>query len=296
MINLIKMDLYRLFKTKSYYVMIVVTALLAIFAIFMLNEDILFQQSMQEKGNDNSKYEQEMLEKDNMTEVSSEGFTIGIYVETKEEWIYNKIDFADYLNVNFASNLVMILCVFVSIYVNGEQKNGYIKNIAGQLEKRSMLVLSKLVAVSVEVFSMLLVFVLISAISGKIAFGDKLICSSVISLLKLLGIEYVLHLATSSTVMAITLIFRSSGVGITYGLLDSMGLVASILGIINVFANKIFKFKDFDVLEYTVRGCITKLSVTFTTEVIIKSLIISIAFISISTILAMISMQKRDVK
>lgn len=297
MINLIKMDVYRLLKTKSYYVMIIVTALLSIFLIAMLNLGIQMQQSVNEEVIE--------LESDELleyTDTTNNGIVIGVQVDASEEWIYDDIYFTDYINENLQGGLLLILCViFVPIYVNAEQKNGYIKNVAGQLKNKGTLVLSKLVAIALEVLTIFVVFTVVSAICGKIEFKDRFIFNDLATSFKILTLQYLLYFAMSSIVMAITLICRSSAVGITYGILSTMGVVGSILYAFTTIFNKYLNLKNFNIQDYTVGTCITQIGNTeisniFANNVAIKSITVSVIFIVIPTIISMLCMQRRDVK
>ena len=109
MYNLIKMDIYRLLRGKSFFVMIAVTILCAVFSISMTNWSL----DLMEESNDSHV--------DRQTVVSSQEpeFSFGIYVDTKTEWL-DTVNFTDYINGDFSSRMLVILCViFSSIFVNG---------------------------------------------------------------------------------------------------------------------------------------------------------------------------------
>ena len=54
------------------------------------------------------------------------------------------------LEMLFHGRLFMVLCsVFVTIFVNAEQRYGYVKNLGGSISHRSQLVMSKIVAVAI---------------------------------------------------------------------------------------------------------------------------------------------------
>lgn len=316
MINLIKMDVYRLLKTKSYYVMIVIMALLSAFSIVMLKIDIEWQrkenknviQIEEEDTRDTSQstvivtdieIEEELLE---YSDANDNEIVIGLQSDLNKEWVYSNIDFKDYINNSIQGVVLLLFCViFVPIYVNAEQKNGYIKNIAGQLKNKGMLVLSKLIVVALQVLTIFGVFVIVSAIAGKIEFGDSFTFCNLRTTFKILGIQYVLHVAMSIIIMAITLISRSVAAGITYGILSSMGLIGSIINGGIAIISKYLKLREFNIIEYTVGTCITQMCNTEITnilanEVAIKSITVSVIFIVIPTVISMLCIQRRDVK
>ena len=181
MLNLVKMDMYRLVRMKSFWIMIAVTVLLACLSVFLTDYALNLQ-----------------------NDVSMESGAI-IFDMAGMAGEITKIDVTDFVNTDLAGLNLLILCViFGSLFVNGEQKNGFVKNIAGQLPNRGLLVLSKLVAVAVQVTVIFAAYILTMTVLGKVLWADKLVLDSFGDLAKVIGIHYLLHFALESCIHAVT--------------------------------------------------------------------------------------------
>lgn len=136
MFNLIKMDIHRLFYSKSTWVIFFFVAVLSVFSVTMTNTDIHM-----------------MKEEPSATEETMDERQIGISVEADSEWVDGDIEIGSIISVEMRSALLAILCViFTALFINAEQKNGYIKNIAGQFPRREKLVASKFIAIAFQIF------------------------------------------------------------------------------------------------------------------------------------------------
>ena len=112
MLNLIKMDLYRLLHTISTWLMMALVIVVAFFCV-ALTADL----------------------SDRYSSVVST------------------------LEMLFHGGLFMVLfSVFVTIFVNAEQRNGYTKNLGGLISRRAQLVISKIVAVAIEIMIAFILF------------------------------------------------------------------------------------------------------------------------------------------
>ena len=287
MLNLIKMDLHRLFRIKSFWIMIAVTVFVSLFSVYMTHYDATTHTDTVVDMTDMSVSEVPPEEAD---------VVFGIYVDTKSEWA-DKIDFTDLLNSNIAGNMLAILCaIFPPIFVNGEQKNGYIKNIAGQLNNRGMLVLSKLVAVAVQVLIIFAVFIFSAAVMGKICWGDKLVFESVSDFAKVFGIHYLLHFSFASLVTALTILVRGSGLGMTFGILCSTGITSLLYAFADILIHKCGVSEEFTISKYVIEGCISIVTPDLSGGDLGRVITVGAVFLVASTLLSMTVMQKCDIR
>ena len=287
MLNLIKMDLHRLFRIKSFWIMIVTTILVSGFSVYMTYYDVTSRNDMVVDMTDMSVSEVPPEEAD---------VVFGVYVDTKPEWA-DKIDFTDLLNSNIAGNMLAILCViFPPIFVNGDQKNGYIKNIAGQLNNRGMLVLSKLSAVAVQVLVIFSVFILSAAIMGKFCWGSELVFESVSDFAKVFGIHYLLHFSFASLVTALTIILRGAGFGVTFGILCATGITSLLYAFADIVLHKCGVSEDFTISKYCIESCISVVSPDLSGGDLVRVILVGSVFIVASAVISMTVMQKRDIR
>ena len=118
MLNLIKMELYRLFHSTSTWILFFFTISAAVFTVVMTKIDVSGMASR--TGTEAEQAGEQEID-----------FAFGIYTETKEEWADGEVLFSELLGSELASGMFLILVtIFVSVFVHAEQKNGYLKNIA----------------------------------------------------------------------------------------------------------------------------------------------------------------------
>ncbi|MBQ8514367.1 MAG: hypothetical protein IJ496_03120 [Ruminococcus sp.] len=281
MTNLIKMDLHRLVRSVSFWVMLVTVIGLAFFSTGMTKYDL-----------DTSTEPSLSLEADADVQIS-----LGISVPTNYEWIDGEIPCSELVNINFASRLMLILCViFIPLFVNGESKHGFIKNIAGQLSSRGLLILSKLIAAAVQVFIILAVYVVFTAVAGRIWWGERFVPGPMTDLLEIFGLHYLLHFAFGAVVLMLTILFRSSALSMTFGILCSSGFSALAYNVINIALHSAGVSKKFDFGRYMIEsniGCVTS---GLEQNDLLRIIIVGAAFTAVSVVISMTVIQKRDIR
>lgn len=273
MLNLVKMDMYRLVRMKSFWIMIAVTVLLACLSVFLTDYALNLQ-----------------------NDVSMESGAI-IFDMAGMAGEITKIDVTDFVNTDLAGLNLLILCViFGSLFVNGEQKNGFVKNIAGQLPNRGLLVLSKLVAVAVQVTVIFAAYILTMTVLGKVLWADKLVLDSFGDLAKVIGIHYLLHFAMAVLVSGLTLMLRGSGLSMTFGIICSTGAAQLIYRLVNILLHKCGVSESFDIADFALESCIHAVTPGLQGGDLTRMLAVGIGFILVSTLGAILVMQKRDIR
>lgn len=281
MFNLIKMDMHRLVHSTSTWLALFFTIVVAVFGVAMTNMDILA--SLENPSGA-------------IEEVSTEQ-QIGISVTADPKWATGDIEIGDVFSLELGSSLLALLCViFSALFTSAEQKNGYIKNIAGQFPRRGKLIASKLVAITVQVFLMMLLFFVVIVVSGFAFWGDKFYLGSVVAILKVFGTQYLLHLGLSALIMFFCILTHSTAFGITAGILISSNIAAPIYVSINKFIADFKPNWNLDISEYMLDGNITRIAIDTTADVMFRASIVGIAFVVVFTMLAMITIKKRDVR
>ncbi|MBE5929921.1 MAG: hypothetical protein E7268_02525 [Lachnospiraceae bacterium] len=280
MLNLLKMDLYRLFRSSTTWIMLLVTVGMAVFGVSMTKYDA----SNMEQGADS-------MATEIGADVSDDGVNLnfGISATTLPEWATGDVDFADLVNTQVGSGLFLIVVsIFVTLFVCAEHKNGYIKNIAGQFPNRGVLIVSKAVAIGAQVLAMFLVLFVTMFVTGKICFGDKLVLNSVGKLFTVLGGQFVLHYAFAGVILCLGVLFRSSALSMTIGILISCKLTSLLYMLGNKFS--------LDLTRYALETNVTRFSmITDRKEILVMMLSAAVIFaVTIGT--SIIVMQKRDVR
>ena len=184
MLHLIKMDLYRLFHSLSTWIIMVVSMMFAVLSVVLI-----------------------------YTETAS-GMAVKLYSNVEE-----------LLSAQLSGGILMIFCtIFVTVFVSAEFKNGYLKNFAGQLPYRGMLILSKALAIAIGLLLYFFTYAGSVAIAGKLFFGDALAIMSVPDIIKLLAVQYAFHCGFGYIVLFFYLLRRSTVFSILAGIFASFGI------------------------------------------------------------------------
>lgn len=253
MLNLIKMNMYRLFRSFSTCAMVIITGLLAIAVIGIANSDGAFEAA-------------------------------------------SNIDYSVLLYVALQSKMILIMVsIFVTLFVAAEQKNGFIKNLAGQFPKRGIIVIAKLAAAALQIFIMFLAFALFILIFSFIYWGDKIMLNSVSELFQIVAIQYLLHFAFACLITLLYHLINSSALCMTLGILLGSTLANSLYSLIDYVFEK-FTQNAFHSAEYMLSGNIALVGAGITSDIAAKAIIVSLVVIFMSTGFAILTVQKRDIR
>ena len=200
------------------------------------------------------------------------------------------------LEMLFHGGLFMLLCsVFVTIFANAEHRNGYDKNFGGIISHRGQLVISKIVAVAIEIMIAFILFAIAIMIAVKIFCGSHFVMGSFCNLFTLLVIQYLLHVGFACFIVFICVLTRSSVFTMVSGILISCNIMNIIYSLVNRIVHSISNKVDFDIshfmVDYNISAYSLELPVNDTTRVIVVGCI----FIIISVVGASIVIEKRDV-
>ena len=283
MLNMIRMELYRMFKTKSLYVIWLVLAAGILFTTG-LSADEMKTYTMEEK--------QEMYEYATGQQ-KSDTVNLGMDVTapTKPGDTVSVFDLF-YGNIK-GKFLALFMVIFAVLYSTADMTSGFIKNIAGQVRDRRGLVFAKGVSLFVYTVLTMLIFTGIQTVSNALFF-DEFVFGPVKEFLQYAGIQTLLHFAFLMIVMCIAIVLRNNVIS----MMLSVCLCMNVLVIFYSFLdNMIAKahIKNFHVLEYTVTGNISFLETNVTAKMAVTALAVSIAFIIVMIEVCSTVFKKRDI-
>ena len=283
MLNMIRMELYRMFKTKSMYVIWLVLAVGILFTTG-LSADEMKTYTMEEK--------QEMYEYATGQQ-KSDTVNLGmeVTVPTKPGDTVSVFDLF-YGNIK-GKFLALFMVIFAVLYSTADMTSGFIKNIAGQVRDRRRLVFAKGVSLFVYTVLTMLIFTGIQTVSNALFF-DEFVFGPVKEFLQYAGIQTLLHFAFLMIVMCIAIVLRNNVIS----MMLSVCLCMNVLVIFYSFLdNMIAKahIKNFHVLEYTVTGNISFLETNVTAKMAVTALAVSIAFVIVMIEVCSTVFKKRDI-
>ena len=283
MLNMIRMELYRMFKTKSMYVIWLVLAVGILFTTG-LSADEMKTYTMEEK--------QEMYEyATGQRESETVNLGMDVTVPTKPGDTVSVFDLF-YGNIK-GKFLALFMVIFAVLYSTADMTSGFVKNIAGQVRDRRRLVYAKGVSLFVYTVLTMLIFTGIQTVSNALFF-DEFVFGPVKEFLQYAGIQTLLHFAFLMIVMCIAIVLRNNVIS----MMLSVCLCMNVLVIFYSFLDNLIAkahIKNFHVLEYTVTGNISFLETNVTAKMAVTALAVSIAFIIVMIEVCSTVFKKRDI-
>lgn len=283
MLNMIRMELYRMFKTKSLYVIWLVLAAEILFTTG-LSADEMKTYTMEEK--------QEMYEYATGQQKSDTvNLGMDVTVPTKPGDTVSVFDLF-YGNIK-GKFLALFMVIFAVLYSTADMTSGFVKNIAGQVRDRRGLVFAKGVSLFVYTVLTMLIFTGIQTISNALFF-DELVFGPVKEFLQYAGIQTLLYFALLIIVMCIAIVLRNNVIS----MMLSVCLCMNVLVIFYSFLDNLIAkahIKNFHVLEYTVTGNISFLETNVTAKMAVTALAVSIAFVIVMIEVCSTVFKKRDI-
>lgn len=197
MLNLMRGELYKLFKSKCFYVcsIVLVVFVLLIYGMFSLAD---------------------IVEKEEAAMAGNAGITVSVETNAPQEApIWEQMGAIDIVQMMFSSMGSLLIAIFAAVFVCGEYTSGAIKNIVGKGYGRGYVFLSKYL--SSIIGAVIIELVMLGAIllcELLILHGNRLNGEFVLQLLSYVGIQLILAAAQTGIIVMINQISRSLGAGI----------------------------------------------------------------------------------
>lgn len=247
MLNMIKMELYRFFRSSSTWKILIADALLAVLSVILV-----------------------YTMKDNLsiTPYSNAG---------------------ELLAAQINGGILMILCaVFVIVFVSAEYKDGFIKNIAGRLPCRGMLIFSQAVVIAAACILYFSIFFGCIIVVGAIVFENSFIAFSVPAIIKLLTVQIILHWGFGCLIQFFYILTKSTMFSIVIGILTAYK-------ILNIIYTLVERFFDFKIDRYMLDSNIFQLGIEDEVSMYARAVLVGITFVIIETALSILVINKKDI-
>lgn len=223
MFNSIKMDLYRMVRTRSFYgvlfAMIVIVAFTTYLEVVTSNEEEFSE--AREMAAEESARNQE-------AETINFGMSVSIATQPGE-----KISVYDMFYANTQAKFTAVfLVIFTVIFTMADITSGYVKNIAGQVKNRYFLIVSKACSVFLYTLLVLGVFVFWQAVCNRIFMGYLLWGNKKQFLFYFLT-QSLLHFAFAMVCMMIAVAIKNQVVSMTISICLCMNLMTIIYGAVD---------------------------------------------------------------
>ena len=156
MCNTIRMELYKLFRMKSFFVLAIITIAMVVLTAAFLVDDI----------EENTQAQSTQIIGINGTENGPEDNSVQFGIsESVDGMDVDNLAVVEIYGQHLSSGLFILFnVIFLVLYVTADIKNGYIKNIGGQVKHRSSLIWSKWAAAAAYVLVFDVVTFLVEAV------------------------------------------------------------------------------------------------------------------------------------
>lgn len=303
MLNIIRMNWYRLWNTTSMLIILfIATTIFAVFSGAMECTDVKMMQEGQSETVLNISVGDSDLYADGVGGVDGEVGVFGIFTNTPYSDSDRPAEFLRFFLADLSAGIpLLFICIAVVLFVNNEERTGFIKNISGQVKRKSNIYFGKLIVVAGYIFILMLVYGVAQYISLQIGFhGDMNFGKDIfVSFVKAFATDYLLYLAFAGGLMMLTTVLRNNTIGIVVGMLSVCGVGSLIFGRIDTVLEKLF---DMDLtkhstIKYSVAGCIRESELLLTNESnpMGRLLVVGIVFLIVYNVIGNIVFVKRDV-
>ena len=281
MFNIIKMDLYRMFKTKSMYVIWIVLAAILLITTSLCKTDY---ELLNEK---------DAMKQEQVTEPTVDNINVGMMVTLPTE-PGEKVTVYDIFFANSQGKLyALLLVIFAVLFSTADISSGYIKNIGGQVGNRGSLIFSRSIALSVFTVLTMTGAFLFQAAANCIVFGE-LEWGNTKAILSYFVAELALHYALVLICMAIAIILKNNVISMVIAVCLSMNVMTIVYGVINSAIQKI-GIQNFQIYKYTITGKLSLLPMNPSGNECLAAFGVAMVFIVIMISVSSVVFQKRDI-
>lgn len=296
MFNAIRMDVYRLFKTKSTYIILVIMIALSVMGTGLMSvmtemTEAKGQQVQTEQMSDNAGYagDDDQLYED--TEGAQSQVSVGVSEIDPDENDNSVLSFAMSDISGLQAGLFII--IFTVLFSMADINSGFIKSIGGQVKGRGVLIASKMVAIAIFTAIVIIADFLTQLIAVNIFFDDAAV-GSASEIVRLLSSQFVLNFALAVLMMAIAMIIKNNVVSMIIGVCMCTGIFELIFMGINYLMDKI-GFNDFDINNILITGKIQNVTIGADASDIGYALLTAAIYIAVSVFAVYNVFKHRDI-
>ena len=300
MLNMIKMDVYRMFRTKSMYVIWIILLASALITSFLskidydaANKEWEKQQAVESQADTDTDMQAADSNKEQLSQQNTDNVNIGMSVELPTE-PGKKVTVMDVFFSNAQGKFyALFLVIFAVMFATADIKSGYIKNIGGQVSQRGMLIASRAVALALFTaitFAGIFVF---QAAANMLAF-KCVVWGNWKEIIPYFLTELMLHYAFVLICMAIAVIIKNNVISMTLSVCLTMNIMSIVYALIDYVGNRV-GLHNFNIYKYTVTGRMAMLPMNAGRDDVVSSMFVAAVFIIIMLSLSSYIFQKRDI-
>lgn len=296
MFNAIRMDVYRLFKTKSTYIILVIMIAMSVMGTGLMSvmtemTGAESQQVQTEQMSDNADYAGEDDQFNEDTEGAQSQLSVSVSEVDPDENDNSVLSFAMSDISGLQAGLFII--IFTVLFSMADINSGFIKSIGGQVKGRGVLIVSKIAAIAIFTAIVIIADFLTELIAVNIFFDDAVV-GSASEIVRLLSSQFVLNFALAVLMMAIAIIIKNNVVSMIIGVCMCSGIFELIFMGINYLMDKI-GFSDFDINNILITGKIQNVTIGADAADIGYALLTAAIYIAVSVLAVYNVFKHRDI-
>lgn len=283
MLNLIRMEISRLIKTKSTFIIFFAVVLSFGVMIGLVDyttrnmDEIPPSQTMENETYENGTNVYVNIDSEKMDKLSDSG----------EEFIISGFSQSTYL---------IFLIVFGSLFFTSPYSHGFVKNFLGMTKNKSSYVFASFITASLYVIVSFAIAAILLTLATPHINDGMFVFSDYKRLFKILLVELFSHLSYLSFILLIANITRSSSKTLMVSMLYPTIFFNFLLGMGTNFLNLFINLpEDFYLGNYLNIGNIIGTSFASTNAELIRSLIVSFVIILISLLASSAIIKKKDI-
>lgn len=281
MLNLIKSDIYKLRKAKSFWICIIIAICLSAIMTYFID----FTYKMM------NNIEAETLASEEMMQQNGMNISVG-----NTPLNYDDLNASSLLLTQFSSSAAILMAVFISLFVGGEFTYGTIKNLASKNYSRTKIYCSKLI-VSIAASLFLTVLSVGSAtLVGTALWGFGDVSSEMAGDL-IVGslIELLLITAFASLFVMFSMLVRQNGGSLAVNIC-TLEFVSLFVMIGEMVIKKVFD-KTVTLSNYLLSTNMNQIAMQeLTGKQITRSILVAVVFLTATTAIGLYTFNKRDIK
>lgn len=279
MFNIIKMDLYKMFKMRSFYVVNIIAmvsiAIMLLFVVVDVDKTDLKGSNATTVYEDKDQSVKLGVDVDDSQLLGTEQNVLTIYSSFMSSGIY-----------------LFFSVIFTMIFALSENKNGYIKNIGGQVRHRWQLFVSKLTAIFIYIFMFDLILLVVQSVIWFVAkgnFGAGSFSEYITFIISQFLLQYVFVIVCTAiaTITKSRVFSMTAAVCLSFGMgkLACMGIDAGIYKLLN---------REVSLEKYLITTKISTMLLNMDMAQIRNIIVFAAVYFIVSVFVGIISVEKRD--
>jgi ABC-2 type transport system permease protein len=189
----------------------------------------------------------------------------------------------------------MVVSIVTAIFISSEHSSGYIKNIAGQVKNKGMIVFAKFATLSIATFTIFVSYLAGAFVSAQIFLHNSLNYTDFMNFAAVIGVKYLLFLSIVAIIIFLCTLTKSSSLAIAFGVIFGTGITSIVYSVASLFLEIVTKH-SIPVASFTPDGFAFTLSMATQPEVLAKGCALSVIYIVTFLLLSVLVMNKRDTR